>query len=384
MSSSSSSTDSSETVPLLSNSNPLHVLKVKPRVLNWLSHLDLSSSVLFKEEDFVSGGGYGDVFKGHITLSDQTKVKVAIKRLRFYMREDILSLFEKEIYVWSKLRHKNILPLIGYAFSSGNGYPLLVSEWMDNGSAWTYVQQKPDCNLLHIVIGIAQGLEYLHDKGIVHSDIKSDNVLVSSSGDALICDFGCSRIITASQSLAKPSSGLKGTPRYQAYELLTEGRFKGYTKEADVWAFGMTVYELLARQRPYSHLSDSQVLLAIVRRELPQPPPSFTPNIWRDSGVNRTLWEVCQHCWIHDPSIRIDIVTVLADLRLPRGRRAPQTTSDDRIRGADMEQSTSGELTYAELLASNMLQSVPTDHWWTSFFSFEMLVFVLILFTLPD
>ncbi|KAL5480710.1 hypothetical protein ACEPAI_9650 [Sanghuangporus weigelae] len=382
---SSSSTDSSEAVPLLSNSNPLQVLK--PRVLNWLSHLDLSSSVLFKEEDFVSGGGYGDVFKGHITLTDQTKVKVAIKRLRFYMREDILSLFEKEIYVWSKLRHKNILPLIGYAFSNGNGYPLLVSEWMDNGSAWTYVQQKPDCNLLHIVIGIAQGLEYLHDKGIVHSDIKSDNVLVSSSGDALICDFGCSRIITASQSLAKPSSGLKGTPRYQAYELLTEGGFKGYTKEADVWAFGMTVYELLARQRPYSHLSDSQVLLAIIRRELPQPPPSFTPSIWRDSGVNRTLWEVCQHCWIHDPPIRIDIATVLADLRLPRGRRGPRMTSIDaenRIRGADMGQSASGELTYADLLASNLLQSAPTDHWWSSFFSFEMLVFVLILFTLPD
>ncbi|OCB88527.1 kinase-like protein [Sanghuangporus baumii] len=357
-----SSTDSSDPVPLIPNSNLLQVLK--PRVLNWLSHLDISSSVLYKEEDFVSGGGYGDVFKGHITLSDQTKVKVAIKRLRFYMREDILSLFEKEIYVWSKLRHKNILPLIGYAFSNGHGYPLLVSEWMDNGSAWTYVQQKPDCNLLHI-----------------------DNVLVSSSGDALICDFGCSRMITASQSLAKPSSGLKGTPRYQAYELLTDGGFKGYTKEADVWAFGMTVYELLARQRPYSHLSDSQVLLAIVRRELPQPPPSFTPSIWRDSGVNRTLWEVCQHCWIHDPSIRIDIATVLADLRLPRGRRGPRITSidsDDNIGGTDMGQSASGELTYADLLDSNLLQSATTEHWWSSFFSFEMLVFVLILFTLPD
>lgn len=108
--------------------------------------------------------------------------------------------------------------------------------------------------------GISQGLAYLHERGVVHSDIKSvrdiwllnqialyaninqDNVLVSSSGDALICDFGCSRMITASQSLAKVSSGLKGTPRYQAYELLSEGGFKGYTKEADVWAFGMTVY----------------------------------------------------------------------------------------------------------------------------------------------
>ena len=78
----------SETHPSV-NSNPLDVLK--PRVLDWLSHLDLSSRVLFKEEDFVSGGGYGDVFRGHIVLSDNKRVKVAIKRLRFYMREDILS-----------------------------------------------------------------------------------------------------------------------------------------------------------------------------------------------------------------------------------------------------------------------------------------------------
>ena len=73
---------------------------------------------------------------------------------------------------------------------------------------------------------------------------------MSSAGDALICDFGSSRMIAASRSLANLSSGLKGTPRYLAYELLvapesSDGRLSGHTMKSDVWAFGMTIYVCL-------------------------------------------------------------------------------------------------------------------------------------------
>lgn len=60
-------------------------------------------------------------------------------------------LFEKEIYVWSKLKHENILPLLGYAFNPLTGYPSLVSEWMENGSAWNYVNQHPEASVLNLV-----------------------------------------------------------------------------------------------------------------------------------------------------------------------------------------------------------------------------------------
>ena len=60
-------------------------------------------------------------------------------------------LFEKEIYVWSKLKHENVLPLLGFAFDEGTGYPLLISDWMDSGSAWSFVRSNPNCNVLHLV-----------------------------------------------------------------------------------------------------------------------------------------------------------------------------------------------------------------------------------------
>ncbi|EJD06479.1 kinase-like protein [Fomitiporia mediterranea MF3/22] len=155
-------------------------------------------------------------------------------------------LLEKEVYVWSKLRHENILPLLGYAFDMDTEFPMLISEWMENGSAWTYVNSNPQCDLLRLVIsGAARGPAYLHKNNFIHSDIKSDNVLVSSSGDALICDFGYTRIINASQSLAHltTGNGMTGTAHYLSYELIAySATYSEHSKESDVWAFGMTVY----------------------------------------------------------------------------------------------------------------------------------------------
>lgn len=142
---------------------------VAPLILTELLHLSLAGNVTFEESKVVSGGAYGDISKGSCTIGRRGRVQVAIKRLRFYMKEDIklvssmlhlsvlllteisCKLFEKEIYVWSKLRHENILPLLGFAVDQTTGYPLLVSEWMNNGSAWTYVNSHPGCDLMRLV-----------------------------------------------------------------------------------------------------------------------------------------------------------------------------------------------------------------------------------------
>ncbi|KAL5483169.1 BUB3 [Sanghuangporus weigelae] len=173
---------------------------ISQAILAQLTHLDLGSR-LVKKRRIVSGGAYGDIFRGRCSTGEGM-VNVAIKCLCFYLKKDIKTLFEKEIYVWSKLRHKNILSPLGYAFDAETGFPLLVSEWMDNGSAWNYANLHPEASVFSLVFGIANGLAYLRRNGVVHSDIKADNVLVSSSGDALICDFGGSRMIAASLSMA--------------------------------------------------------------------------------------------------------------------------------------------------------------------------------------
>ncbi|KAL5504702.1 hypothetical protein ACEPAH_7365 [Sanghuangporus vaninii] len=293
---------------------------ISPSILAELASLNLTGR-LSKTRKVISGGAYGDISKGHFRAPDR-RVKVAVKCLRFYLKEDIKTshqLFEKEIYVWSKLDHENILPLMGYSIDIMTGFPLLVSRWMENGSAWTYVNSHPNPDVLRLVTGIASGLAYLHRNRVVHSDIKSDNVLVSASGNALICDFGCSRMVAASRSLANLSSGIRGTSRYLAYELVAPVP-SCHTQKTDVWAFGMTVYELAFRQRPFAGLTDFQVVSAIMHYDLPRLP---TLDPFDHHFERKEIFKaICVDCWKLDPVDRPDMSAI--SNKLKEEQKAPQ------------------------------------------------------------
>lgn len=109
-------------------------------------------------------------------------------------------------------------------------------------------------------LGIARGLAYLHEQGVIHRDIKSvsffqklssdtilsplkDNILVTRLEEAVICDFGCSRIIDASRTLGNLTTSIKGTEQYLAFEIIAlRNQYPKHSEKSDVWAFGMTVY----------------------------------------------------------------------------------------------------------------------------------------------
>ncbi|KAI5120412.1 hypothetical protein M0805_006913 [Coniferiporia weirii] len=208
----------------------------------------------------------------------------------------------KELHIWCKLDHPHILPLLGFFFED-NDYPSLVSEWMENGTVLKYLELHPDCDLQQMILGIAKGIEYLHDNDIVHSDIKPENILISSSGRPRICDFGISHVLSASKDFNIGSSttgGLKGTIRYTAIELfnVTDEELSTYSKASDVWAFGMTVLVLLTKEPPYSHLSNElQVIVAIMHGGLPPVPEDY--EMW--PGLYQSLWELCVSCWDISP-----------------------------------------------------------------------------------
>lgn len=104
---------------------------------------------------------------------------------------------------------------------------------------------KCDCLIIRSQItGIAEGLKYLHDEGVVHSDIKADNVLISNTGVPRICDFGISKMLASSHTFDVTTSGhLKGSTRWMAKELMIIGDPPPvHTFQTDVWAFGMTVH----------------------------------------------------------------------------------------------------------------------------------------------
>ncbi|KAI5122713.1 hypothetical protein M0805_009766 [Coniferiporia weirii] len=287
------------------------------KTLTNLTIFNLTGRVAYdnsKPEYFV--GAYSDVFTGSYELPDRSRIIVAVKTLR-KIGFDIPKIAAREIYIWSKLIHPNISLFLGFVNNVTTGLPSLVSEWMENGTVLEYVKKHPERDVLHLILGMAKGLEYLHDNGIVHSDIKSDNVLIDASGEAVICDFGISRAINATQAALGGNTtapgGANGAYRWMARELFDPkgGPDTKHTKETDIWAFGMTIYEILTKDRPYAHVHvNLAVPFTIMEGGLPVPPAYVEtwPERYQD------VWRLCGFCWISDPQLRISMANVVKKL----------------------------------------------------------------------
>ncbi|KAL5480469.1 hypothetical protein ACEPAI_1739 [Sanghuangporus weigelae] len=270
-------------------------------LLDMHSELDLTGKIHGIDNSHTIPGGYSDIVCGYCTGPDGVDYKVAVKKLRLHVMvdRDFQKRLTKELYIWSKLNNRRILPLEGFFFEDNN-CPSLVSRWMENGTVLKYLEAHPDVDLLRLMIGIAEGVTYLHLNGIVHSDIKPDNVLISEFGEPLLCDFGVSRMVVASRSFNFSSSlsggGLRGTLRFMSKELLqaTDLSPSTYSRNSDVWAFGMTVLSILTKKVPYHYISnDVQVITAINKGLVPSAPS----DIGNWPLKNQLLWRLCTFCW---------------------------------------------------------------------------------------
>ncbi|KAL4072066.1 kinase-like domain-containing protein [Scleroderma citrinum] len=153
----------------------------------------------------------------------------------------------REVYTWSKLRHKNVHPLLGITTEFDHTISF-VSAWMEKGNAIDYVQDK-EVDPRPLIEGIARGLHYLHDykpASIFHGDLKGSNVLVSQDGRALLTDFGFTRVVNSSLKMTVDKI-CGGALNWMAPEIISGGEVSA---EGDVWAFGMTVLELFTRNIP--------------------------------------------------------------------------------------------------------------------------------------
>jgi len=295
-------------------------------VLRERPHMDLTGKVFCTKEATASAlGGFADVYRG--TYNDGHKLlDVAIKRLRLNVRsrEEIEKDFARELRIWSELDHPNVLPLLGYIKS---GYPVFVSEWMRDGSLGDCLKSLGRMEALSMALGIAKGLAYLHSRGIIHSDLKSHNVLVSPEKQALLTDFGISRMESLSNGYGTKT--LKGSARWQAKELfqIFEGTppeqsilkqpvvIPTHTIATDIWAFGMTIYELLSYDRPYTaYKGESQVINAITKGRLPRWPKEFDNNTGCDRFIEDKLWAICGVCWNFVPDKRPRMTNIVKDL----------------------------------------------------------------------
>ncbi|KAG7096405.1 hypothetical protein E1B28_003848 [Marasmius oreades] len=249
-------------------------------------------------------GAFGDVWRGIIGDSATGQIDCAVKIVRraYFSQaatgqddhnyETVLNDHVREAIIWRQLKHPNVLPFLGIYYLDGNREDVcLVSPYMVNGNLAQFLRKTdPDKVHSHILISdIALGLEYLHDKDIVHGDLKELNILVTESYRACICDFGLSHL---GVTLGLPPSTYRGgTLGYMAPEVLF-GSLS--SKQSDVYSYGSLCHRMLSKVYDLPN----NVVRVMGENLASQPRPVNLPN------DKDHLWSLLQDCWKHEPSTR--------------------------------------------------------------------------------
>ncbi|XP_020422255.1 L-type lectin-domain containing receptor kinase IX.1 [Prunus persica] len=200
----------------------------------------------FSNERKLGEGGFGAVYKGYLTDLD---IAVAVKKISSGSRQGRKE-YITEVKVISSLRHRNLVQLIGWCHDGGQF--LLVYEFMPNGSLDIHLFGKRSVVLswavrYKISLGLASALLYLHEgweQCVVHRDVKSSNVMLDSSFNVKLGDFGLARLMD--HELGPQTTRLVGTIGYLAPEYISTGRA---SKESDVYSFGVVALEIATGKR---------------------------------------------------------------------------------------------------------------------------------------
>ncbi|KAG8768554.1 hypothetical protein FRC12_005498 [Ceratobasidium sp. 428] len=177
----------------------------------------------------------------------------------------------------------------------------MVSPWMDNGTLPHYVDHHPAADRLQLCLDISNGVAYLHQNDTIHEDLKGANVLISNSGIAKLADFGCAEPNPGTLHFTATTSGANYSIRWAAPEILNGEQTR--SKEADVYALGMTFLEVITGEVPFSNKNDLGVYLAVaVKQQIPERPPNF-PSL--TLGEADQLWGIIVRSCAHEPLDRL-------------------------------------------------------------------------------
>jgi tRNA A-37 threonylcarbamoyl transferase component Bud32 len=225
-------------------------------------------------------GGMATVYKAYQPALDR---HVAIKVLPPYYAHEpgFAERFTREAKAVARLTHPHVLPI--YDFGQENGLSYIVMQYVQAGTLKELLGQP--VNLItaaDVIEQIADALDYAHEQGIIHRDVKPSNVLMDRGRWALLSDFGLAKMVEGSQQLTGSGVGV-GTPAYMAPE---QGQGLKADRRADIYSLGIILYEMVTGRVPF----EAETPMAIVVKHITEPlplPRVLNPNL--SEGVERII-----------------------------------------------------------------------------------------------
>jgi len=222
--------------------------------------------------ELIGQGGYGEVYKGKWNGKEVAIKQLLLKKLPGHLLKD----FDNETKIMAECsKCRQIIKLFGVCMEAGRY--AMVMDYMAKGSLYEVLHDETidlpwNPLRLQIAVDIGKGLAYLHDREILHRDLKSLNILLDSHFNAKITDFGLSKLKLETSSMSTLSKKSAGTVRWQAPELMkTDAR---NTKATDVYSYGMVLWEIASRKLPFSHETNEQKIISWLKKGKQEEIPS--------------------------------------------------------------------------------------------------------------
>ena len=220
----------------------------------------------YELEVLVGSGGMSSVYRAHDRLLDR---KVAVKILHQQYAADAAHVgrFRHEARAVATLSHPSIVTVI--ARGEDGGREFIVFEYVDGENLKQFIQRGPVpvATALELVMQVSRGLAFAHQQGLVHRDVKPENVLLNGAGEAKVTDFGIARSLDVQRGMTQTGTVL-GTSDYIAPEQ-AQGQRVG--EQTDVYSLGVVLYELLTGQVPFG----GENFVAVAMRHINEPPPAI-------------------------------------------------------------------------------------------------------------
>ncbi|KAK6110868.1 Protein tyrosine kinase family protein [Brugia pahangi] len=268
---------------------------------NLFMEIDSKLQIPLKDLEFgdeIGKGNFGVVYRALYRSADGQLVNVACKTIDSQSNGVIMGISEflQEGLIMANFDHPNVARLIGIS-STNNNYPIIVTDFMARGDLRHYIINPENRltfgSLLDFGIQIAKGMTYLHDKQFIHRDLAARNCMLDAYLVVKIADFGLSRDVSRCgmyQAIHKD----RGIPiRWMPIESLEEQQ---YTFKADVWAYGIVLWELATRGLiPYADLEFIDILRLLKSGHRLMKPKGCPDNLYH---------YVMRRCWLEDPKRR--------------------------------------------------------------------------------